>query len=51
MRTPEEREAEMIAEGKATNITDGLREIWKQEYEKYKDMKREEVVITLKVGE
>ena len=43
--TPEEREARMIAEGKAGNITDGLREIWKQEYEKYKDMIQEEVIL------
>ena len=44
-RTPEEREAELIAKGKAGNITDGLRDIWKQEYEKYKDMIQEEVIL------
>ncbi len=45
-RSPEEREADLTARGKAGNITDGLRDIWKQEYEKYKDMIQEEVVLT-----
>ena len=44
-RSPEEREAELVAKGKANNITDGLREMWKQEYEKYKDMILEEVIL------
>ena len=42
-RSPEEREADLTARGKAGNITDGLREIWKQEYEKYKDMVQERI--------
>ncbi len=44
-RSPEEREAEIISNGKADNITDGLREMWKQEYEKYKDIIQEEVTV------
>ena len=43
--TPEEREAAMIAKGRASFITDGLREMWKQEYEKYKDMVQEQVIL------
>lgn len=42
-RSPEEREAELIAKGKADNITEGLRKMWKQEYEKYRDIVQEEV--------
>jgi len=44
-KSPEEREADLTARGKAGNITDGLREMWKQEYEKYKDMTQEEVIL------
>lgn len=44
-RSPEEREAELIAKGKADNITEGLRDMWKQEYEKYKDINQEEVIL------
>ena len=36
---------EIISNGKADNITDGLREMWKQEYEKYKDIIQEEVTV------
>ncbi len=43
--TPEEREKDLIARGSAHVITDGLREIWKQEYEKYKDMIQEKVIL------
>ena len=43
--TPEEREADLIARGRAHVITDGLREIWKKEYEKYKDMVQEKVIL------
>ena len=43
--TPEERETAMIAKGRAHVITDGLREIWKKEYEKYKDMVQEKVIL------
>ena len=42
-RTPEEREKELIEKGKSGNITDGLRKMWEQEYNKYKDMVQEEV--------
>lgn len=44
-RTVEEREKEMIANGRGHIITDGLRAVWQQEYEKYKDMVQEEVVL------
>ena len=40
---PEEREASMIADGNESLITDGLRDIWKKECEKYKDMVQEKV--------
>lgn len=43
--TVEEREARLIANGKAHNITDGLRNLWRKEYEKYKDMVQEEVIL------
>lgn len=43
--TPEEREKKLIENGKAGNITDGLRKMWKQEYEKYKDMVQEKVIL------
>lgn len=44
-RTLEERETALIAKGRASVITDGLRELWKQEYEKYKDMVQEKVIL------
>ena len=43
--TPEERETTLIAKGRSHVITDGLREIWKKEYEKYKDMVQEKVIL------
>ncbi len=43
--TIEEREAGMIANGRAEFITDGLRELWRKEYEKYKDMVQEKVIL------
>ena len=43
--TPEEREKDLIAKGRAHVITDSLREIWKKEYEKYKDMVQEKVIL------
>lgn len=43
--TIEEREARMIAKGRAEFITDGLRETWKNEYQKYKDMVQEKVIL------
>ena len=33
----------MIADGNESLITDGLRDIWKKECEKYKDMVQEKV--------
>ena len=42
---PEEREASLIAKGRAHVITDGLRAIWKQEYDKYRNMNPEEVIL------
>lgn len=44
-RTPEERERILIEKGKGANISDGLREMWRTEYEKYKNFQQEEVVI------
>ena len=49
-RSPEEREAELIANGKADNITEGIREMWKQEYEKYKNIVQEIVIINESTG-
>ena len=43
--TIEEREARLIANGKERNITDGLRNLWRKEYEKYKDIFQEEVIL------
>lgn len=43
--TVEEREARLTANGRGGVITDGLREIWKKEYEKYKDMVQEKVIL------
>lgn len=34
-KTPEEREKILLSKGKGANITDGLRQMWKEEYEKY----------------
>ncbi|MBR4557907.1 MAG: SMI1/KNR4 family protein [Clostridiales bacterium] len=44
-QTVEEREARLIANGRGAVITDGLREMWKNEYEKYKDMVQEELIL------
>lgn len=44
-RTIEEREAILIAKGKANNITDGIRKMWQAEIDKYKDIIQEEVEI------
>ena len=41
----EEREADLIARGKGKNITEGLKEAWQEQLDKYKDMVREEVII------
>ena len=50
-RSPEEREAELIANGKADNITEGIREMRKQEYEKYKNIVQEIVIINESTGD
>lgn len=44
-RTPEEREKKLIESGKAANISDGLRALWKEEYEKFSKMEQIEVKI------
>ena len=44
-RSPEEREQILIRNGKGANISDGLREMWKAEYEKYNNLCQEEVVL------
>ena len=43
-KTPEEIEKIMIEKGRGNIITDTLRETWRKQYEKYKDMFQEEVV-------
>ena len=42
-KTPKEREELLISKGKGANITDGLRKMWQDEYDKYKGMIQEEV--------
>ncbi len=44
-KTPEEIEKIMIEKGRKNIITDALRAMWKDQYEKYKDMVQEEVVL------
>ena len=44
-RTIEEREATLIAAGRGHVITDGLRKIWQDEYNKYINMIQEKVVL------
>lgn len=44
-RSPEEREKILIEKGKGANISDGLREMWRREYKKYKNLQQEEVII------
>ena len=39
------REQILIRNGKGANISDGLREMWKAEYEKYNNLCQEEVVL------
>ena len=43
--TIEEREVDLRANGMEEYITDGLKEAWQEEIDKYKDMVREEVII------
>lgn len=42
-KTPKEREELLISKGKGSNITDGLRKMWQDEYDKYKGIIQEEV--------
>ncbi len=44
-RTPEEREQILIKNGKGANISDGLRKMWQAEYEKYKNLFQDEVIL------
>ncbi len=44
-KTPQEREAILIRKGKENNITEDLRKLWQEEYNKYKGMIQEEVVL------
>lgn len=44
-KTPEEREQILLSKGKGANITDGLRQMWKDEYEKYSNCTLVEVDI------
>lgn len=44
-KTPKEREELLISKGKASNITDGLKKMWQEEYEKYKGINQEEVIL------
>lgn len=42
-RTPEERERLLMEKGKGAHITDALRQMWKEEYDKYINMIQEEI--------
>lgn len=44
-KSPREREKLLIKKGKGANITDGLRKMWQEEYDKYKELIQEEVVL------
>lgn len=44
-RTPEERERILVEKGKGNNITDGLRKMWQDEYNKFANMIQEEVIL------
>ena len=44
-KTPKEREEMLVSKGKGSNSTDGLRKMWQEEYEKYKGIIQEEVVL------
>ena len=44
-RSIKEREEILIANGRGDNITDGLRQLWQAEIDKYGNMIQEEVVI------
>ncbi len=45
IKSVEERERELIAKGRGSIITDALRDLWRQEIKKYREMKLEEVVL------
>lgn len=44
-RTPEEREEFVIANGYGDEINDSMRKAWKEQYEKYKNIVQEEVIL------
>lgn len=44
-RSIKEREEILIANGRGDNITDGLRQLWQAEIDKYGNMIQEEVVL------
>lgn len=44
-RSPEEREKILISNGKGKNISQGLRQMWQEEYEKYRNLVQENVEI------
>jgi hypothetical protein len=44
-KTVEEREAYMISKGRGHFVTDGLKKMWQDEYDKYSKMVQEEVKI------
>lgn len=44
-RTPKEREKLLVSRGKGGNISDGLRKAWQEEYDKFKNMIQEEVIL------
>ncbi len=44
-RSPEEREKILISNGKGKNISQGLKQMWQEEYEKYRELVQERVEI------
>lgn len=44
-KSPEEIEKEMIQKDRGSFITDALRQAWKEQYEKYKDLLQEEIIL------
>ncbi len=45
LKSVEERENELIKKGRASVITDALRDMWKAEIEKYSSIKQEELIL------
>lgn len=44
-RSPEERKEILLSKGKGDNISEGVVQMWKEEYEKYKNVHQEEVIV------